>query len=94
MNSHHIGINDLKGFETSHHQPLEFHIDVTILLRTEASLLGVKRLIVVMSLFVDIVKVDPSLVPKISKRHFLRDVKKSFQEDTPMGPEPHQFFSF
>ena len=53
MNSHHIGINDLKGFETSHHQPLEFHIDVTILLRTEASLLGVKGLIVVMmSLFI------------------------------------------
>ena len=43
-------------------------------------------------LSVDIVKVDPSLVRKISKRHFLRDIEKSFQEDTPMGPEPRQFF--
>ena len=43
---------------------------------------------------VDIVKVDPLFVQKISKRHFLRDIKKSFQEDTPIGPEPHQFFSF
>ena len=43
---------------------------------------------------VDIVKVDLLLVRKISKRHFLRDIGKSFQEVTPMGPEPHQFFSF
>ena len=28
-------------------------------------------------LCVDIVKVDPSLVQKISKRHFLRDIEKS-----------------
>ena len=39
-------------------------------------------------------KVDPSLVRKISKRHFLRDIEKSFQEVTPMGPEPHHFFLF
>ena len=31
---------------------------------------------------------------KISKRHFLRDIQKSFQEITPMGPEPRNFFSF
>ena len=43
---------------------------------------------------VDIMKMDPLLVRKISERHFLRDIEKSFQEDTPMGPEPHQFFSF
>ena len=43
---------------------------------------------------VDIVKVDPLLVRKISKCHFLRDIEKSFQEVTPMGPEPHHFFSF
>ena len=42
----------------------------------------------------DIVKVDPLLVRKISKRHFLRDIEKSFQEVTPMGPEPHHFFLF
>ena len=28
------------------------------------------------------------------ERHFLRDILKSFQEVTPMGPEPHQFFFF
>ena len=39
-------------------------------------------------------KVDLLLVRKISKRHFLRDIEKSFQEDTPMGPEPHHFFLF
>ena len=38
MNFHYIGINDLKGFETSHHQHVEYHIDVTALLRTEALL--------------------------------------------------------
>ena len=42
----------------------------------------------------DIVKVDSLLVRKISKCHFLRDIEKSFQEVTPMGPEPHHFFSF
>ena len=44
------------------------------------------------TLTVDIVKVDPSLVRKISKRHFLRDIEKSFQEVTPIGPESHHFF--
>ena len=34
------------------------------------------------------------LVRKILKRHFLRDIEKSFQEVTPMGPEPHHFFLF
>ena len=42
----------------------------------------------------DIVKVDLSLFQKISKRHFLRDIEKSFQEVTPIGPEPHHFFLF
>ena len=28
----------------------------------------------------------------ISKWHFLRDIGKSFQEVTPIGPEPHHFF--
>ena len=37
---------------------------------------------------------DPQAFRKILKRHFLRDIEKSFQEITPMGPEPHQFFSF
>ena len=31
---------------------------------------------------------------KISKCHFLRDIEKSFQEVTPMGPEPRHFFLF
>ena len=39
-------------------------------------------------------KVDPLLVPKILKRHFLRDIEKSFQEVAPIGPEPHHFFPF
>ena len=43
---------------------------------------------------VDIMKVDPQAFQKISKRYFLRDIEKFFQEMTPMGPEPHQFFSF
>ena len=47
-----------------------------------------------LELSMDIVKVDPLLVQKISKRHFLRDIEKSFQEVTPMGPEPHNFLSF
>ena len=42
----------------------------------------------------DILKVDALARQKNSKRHFLRDISKSFQEVTPMGPEPHQFFSF
>ena len=28
------------------------------------------------------------------KMPFLRDISKSFQEVTPMGPEPHHFFLF
>ena len=46
----------------------------------------------VLELIMDIVKMDPLAFRKISKRHFLRDIEKSFQEITPMGPEPHQFF--
>ena len=42
----------------------------------------------------DIVKVDPQAFQKITKRHFFRDIEKSFQEITPLGPEPRQFFSF
>ena len=38
-------------------------------------------------------KVDPKAFQKSSKCHFLRDIEKSFQEITPMGPEPH-FFLF
>ena len=47
-----------------------------------------------MQLPVDILKVDLLLVQKISLCHFLRDIEKPFQEVTPMGPEPHHFFSF
>ena len=43
---------------------------------------------------VDIVKVDPQAFQKNQKRHFFRDIEKSFQEVTPIGPEPHQFFFF
>ena len=43
---------------------------------------------------VDVVKVDALARRKNSKRHFLRDISKSFQEVNSMGPEPHQFFSF
>ena len=39
-------------------------------------------------LAVDIVKVDLLLARKILKCHFLKDIEKSFQEVTPMGPEP------
>ena len=46
------------------------------------------------ALIMDILKVDALAWRKNSKRHFLRDISKSFQEVTPMGPEPHQFFSF
>ena len=45
-------------------------------------------------LVVDVVKVDPQAFQKNQKRHFSRDIEKSFQEVTPIGPEPHQFFSF
>ena len=48
----------------------------------------------VVELIVDIVKVDPQAFQKNQKRHFFRDIEKSFQEVTPIGPEPHQFFSF
>ena len=48
----------------------------------------------IIALHVDIVKVDLLLVQKISKRHFLRDIEKSFQEVTLMSPEPHHFFLF
>ena len=43
---------------------------------------------------VDIVRMDPQAFEKNQKRHFFRDIEKSFQEVTPIGPEPHQFFSF
>ena len=43
---------------------------------------------------VDIMRVDPQAFQKNQKRHFFRDIEKSFQEFTPIGPEPHQFFSF
>ena len=33
-------------------------------------------------------------IRKISKRNFLRDIEKFFQEVTPMGPEAHHFFLF
>ena len=39
-------------------------------------------------------KEDLLLVRKISKRRFLRDIEKSFQEVTPLGPEPQHFFRF
>ena len=42
----------------------------------------------------DILKVDALAWQKNSKRHFLGDISKSFQEVIPMGPEPHQFLSF
>ena len=37
-------------------------------------------------------KVDPLALQIISKRHYLKDIEKSFQEFTPMGPEPRHFF--
>ena len=37
---------------------------------------------------------DPQAFEKNQKRHFFRDIEKSFQEVTPIGPEPHQFFFF
>ena len=47
-----------------------------------------------LKLCVDIVRVDPQGFQKNEKRHFFRDIEKSFQEVTPIGQEPHQFFSF
>ena len=47
-----------------------------------------------LSYIVDIVRMDPQAFEKNQKRHFFRDIQKSFQEVTPIGPEPHQFFSF
>ena len=41
-----------------------------------------------------IIYLDTLLVQKISKCHFLKDIEKSFQEVTPMSPEPRYFFSF
>ena len=35
---------------------------------------------------------DPQAFQKNQKRHFFRDIEKSFQEVTPIGPEPHKFF--
>ena len=43
---------------------------------------------------VEIIPVDLLLVQKISKRHSLRDIEKSFQDVTSIGPEPQHFFSF
>ena len=37
-------------------------------------------------------KVDALARRKNSIRHFLGGISKSFQEVTPMGPEPHHFF--
>ena len=36
----------------------------------------------------------PSACSKNFKTPFLRDIEKSFQEVTPMSPEPHHFFLF
>ena len=36
----------------------------------------------------------PTGFSKKSKTLFFRDIEKPFQEVTPIGPEPHQFFSF
>ena len=39
-------------------------------------------------------KVDPQAFQKNWKRHFFKDIEKFFQEVTPIGPEPSQFFLF
>ena len=39
-------------------------------------------------------KGGPTARSKNFKTPFLRDIQKSFQEITPMGPEPYQFFFF
>ena len=36
----------------------------------------------------------PTGFSKKSKTQFFRDIENSFQDVTPIGPEPHQFFSF
>ena len=48
----------------------------------------------ILTLYMDILKVGALARRKNSKHHFLRDISKSFQEVTPIDPEPHQFFSF
>ena len=40
----------------------------------------------------NIVKVDPWLIPKILKHYLLRDIENSFQKVHHLGVEPHQFF--
>ena len=35
---------------------------------------------------------DGAVIRKISKRHFLQDIKNSFHEVTQMGLKPHQNF--
>ena len=37
---------------------------------------------------------DPQAFQKNKKRQFFRDIENSFQGFTPIGPEPHRFFSF
>ena len=44
--------------------------------------------------FVDIVKMDALAWWKISKHHFIKDIENSFHEVTHIGLKPHQFFSF
>ena len=71
--------------------PLEFQILYVLASRPKIEFLG---FICMVHLCVDIVKVDPQAFQKNQKHHFFRDIEKSFQEVTPIGPEPHQFFSF
>ena len=47
-----------------------------------------------LGLFLDIVKVDALAWPKISKRHYLKDIENSFHVVTDIGLEPLQFFPF
>ena len=44
--------------------------------------------------FVDILKMDALAWWKISKHHFIKDIENSFHEVTHIGLKPHQFFSF
>ena len=46
------------------------------------------------TLIVDLAKMDALARQKNQKRHFLRDIEKSFEEVALIGPEPHQFFPF
>ena len=48
----------------------------------------------VVTLCVDIMKVDTLVCQKISKSHFLKDIENFLHEVTHIGPEPAQFFSF